>query len=73
MRKYDIIARQTNANTADGFTDWFDAGEWEADSAEDAVAFWMDEMKFENEIFKRVGKNTYRVGNAEFDVRGIER
>lgn len=64
-----IIARATNSNTADGYSDWEDVGEWEADNPDDAIFYWMDEQKFEDSRFERTGDNTFRLDDDEYEVK----
>jgi hypothetical protein len=66
---YTINARQiNNTATADGYTDWEAVGEWEADTADDAIFFWMDQQPFEDSRFEQTGESTYRLDDAEFEV-----
>ena len=45
--KFTISARQTNsANTADGYLEWQEVDEWNAENAETAIDQWMDNMRY---------------------------
>lgn len=65
---YNIIVRQTNANTADGYGEWQNVGTWTIDgTAEDALFYWMDEQKYEDNRFTKTGDNTYKLDDLEYE------
>lgn len=67
--RYNIIARQTNANTADGYSTWEYVDEWEAEDAETALDQWMDDMRYNDNRFVQTGDNSYRLDDREYDVK----
>ena len=70
--KYNILARQTNSATVDGYGIWETVGTWEnVNSPEDAIFFWMDEQKYTYE-FEQTGPASYRFNNNEYDVMAIQ-
>lgn len=67
--RYNIIARQTNANTADGYSTWEYVDEWNADSAEDAIYEWMDDMQYNDNRFVQTSDHSYCLDDREYDVK----
>lgn len=67
--RYNIIARQTNANTADGYSTWEYVDEWEAEDAETALDQWMDDMRYNDNRFVQTSDNSYRLDDREYDVK----
>ena len=68
MKKYTIWARRTNdPTTEDGFGDWDTFGEWEEETPEDALFFWMDQQPFEDNRFKQTGENTFKLDDYEYE------
>ena len=70
--KYDILARRTNLNTADGYGTWEYVGEWSGvDVPEDAIAFWIDEQQQSVTGFEQTGTASYRLDGADYDVMAV--
>ena len=68
--KFTISARQTNsANTADGYREWQEVDEWNAENAETAINQWMDNMRFADDRFVQTGVSSYRLDDMEFDAK----
>jgi len=68
--KFTISARQTNsANTADGYTEWQEVDEWNAENAETAIDQWMDNMRYVDDRFVQTGASSYRLDDMEFDAK----
>lgn len=67
--RYNIIARQTNANTADGYSTWEYVDEWEAEDAEAALDQWMDNMRYNDNRFVQTSDNSYRLDDRKYDVK----
>lgn len=68
--RYQIEARQTNdTRQADGYGIWDNVGEWNADSAEEAINEWLDEQVYEIDGFERTGATTFRIDDAEYEAR----
>ena len=66
--KFTISARQTNsANTADGYREWQEVDEWNAENAETAIDQWMDNMRYVDDRF--VQTSSYRLDDMEFDTK----
>lgn len=68
--KFTISARQTNsANTADGYLEWQEVDEWNAEDPETAIDQWMDNMRYVDDRFVQTGASSYRLDVMEFDAK----
>lgn len=68
MKKYKIYARRINDPvSADGYGDWDVFGEWQEETPEDALFFWMDQQPFEDDRFIQTGKNTFKLDDFEYE------
>lgn len=68
MRTYTIHARRINDPVAaDGYGDWDEVGEWQAETPEDALFFWMDQQPFEDDRFVQTGENSYKLDDFEYE------
>lgn len=67
MRTYNIEARKSDSDI------WEVVGEWEADCAEDAIYFWMDDQKYNDDRFNQIDADTYSIDGIEYDVRAVVR
>lgn len=68
--KFTISARRTNStHTADGYTEWQEVDERDAENAETAIDQWMDDMRFADDRFVQTGASSYRLDDMEFDAK----